>query len=189
MLDDNLYPTLSRRYTIYTCIYIDNIFVGFASAADLKDGSWVLGVFDEQASAVLPEEIVFWKALVDCLGNWINDDGFRKQFRTCEFSKIGGIVCRNAGTKRKSRSEAVEEPETKVAEASDDEADADEDDMVLSRILRQMHRPRCAHESGLYLRLKAPGMLLPRRRLAVTVSFVLCMCKIQTTTTFELFPW
>ena len=47
---------------------------------------------------------------------------------------IGAIVCRNAGTKRKSRSEAVEEPETKVAEASDDEADADQDDMVLSRI-------------------------------------------------------
>ena len=39
-----------------------------------------------------------------------------------------------------------EEPETKVVDSSDDEADADEDDMVLSRILRQMHRPRCAHE-------------------------------------------
>ena len=121
-----------KIYThIYIYIYIYIYFVGFASAADLKDGSWVLRVFDEQASAVLTEERVFWTALVDCLGTWINDDGFRKQFRTCEFGKFGGIVCRNKGTKRKSRSEAVEETETRVVESSDDEADADEDDMVL----------------------------------------------------------
>ena len=44
----------------------------------------------------------FWALIASrLLEDWCRADHFRTQFRNCEFSKIGGIVCRNAGVKRK----------------------------------------------------------------------------------------
>ena len=58
--------------------------------------------FTSQAKEATSEnEISFCKALAACFTRWSRDDHFRVQFRLCEFSKIGGIICRHAGKKRK----------------------------------------------------------------------------------------
>jgi hypothetical protein len=50
--------------------------------------------------SISEREQVFWTRLADRLVKWSSDDHYRIQFRFCEFGKIGGIVCRNAGRKR-----------------------------------------------------------------------------------------
>ena len=48
-------------------------------------------------AATVPEEQLLWNALHRQLLAWASADHFRKQFRLCEFSKIGDVVCRNQG--------------------------------------------------------------------------------------------
>ena len=46
-------------------------------------------------AAILPGEKFLWEALSRRLLEWASADHFRTQFRLCEFSKIGNIVCHN----------------------------------------------------------------------------------------------
>jgi hypothetical protein len=111
------------------------------------------GEFERHAaSASSADEAKFWRLLAARLLTWSQDDHFRVQFRMCEFSKIGGTVCRHAGRKRK-RAQATEETaeaaevdaEGAVAEVDADrveppEIDAGSDDAKYASLQRSLDR-------------------------------------------------
>lgn len=82
------------------------------------------------AAATLPEEQLLWEALHRRLLGWAVADHFRTQFRLCEFSKIGNIVCRNQGVWRQSGLDELlaNNPEDLLDQetAEDDLVDVDE---------------------------------------------------------------
>lgn len=80
---------------------------------------------DLEDSAELPEEKVFWKRLRTRLSeNWRKADDLRTQFRLCESSKIGNIVCRNQG-KWRSSVPAQSDPANESEADEEDNKDCD----------------------------------------------------------------
>ena len=86
-------------------------------------------------ATIAKEQEVFRARIATRLEAWSRDDHFRVQFRFCVFSKIGGIVCRNSGRKRKASVQSVDqEQDVQGQETGDDGADpvsaeTPEDDM------------------------------------------------------------
>lgn len=68
------------------------------------------------------DEAAFWSRMAARVSFWRKCDDVRTQFRCCEFSKIGGIVCRNQGRWRATTT-ATEDHECEEEQQDDDVAE------------------------------------------------------------------